>query len=450
MSDVMLALAERYEQRAHIDPTLWRYIARPEQVPPDTDTWLTWIYKAGRGAGKTRSCAEWIVERARTPGLRIALVGRTPADVRDVMIEGESGLIACSPATRKPIYEPTKRRLTWPNGTTATAYSAEVPSQLRGPQHHHAWCDEISSWTDAYKGDTVDTAWNNLMLGLRIGQHPQVVVSTTPKPNKLTRQIIGRPSTIISHGTTYDNLANLAPTFRSSVLAAYEGTRIGRQELMGEILEDVEGALWTMNTIDDDRVDRAPDLDQVVVAVDPAVTSTSGSDHTGLIVLGTGATGVTRHGYVLASDQIRATPHAAMLHALRLGDTHDATTIVVEKNNGGDYLTSVLRGAMADSGITMRIVTVNATKGKLTRAEPVAALYEQHRMHHVGPHPRLEDQLTTYTGDGSSPDMLDALVWAAHHVMLRPGGGAAYLSVLRSKAIDQGITIQNLPVASGG
>lgn len=227
--------------------------ARTPQRPPEGD-WLVWLFSGGRGTGKTRAGSEWILDQVWNQGAkRIALVGRTPADVRDVMIYGDSGIMACSSPHPRPIHEPSKRRLLWPNGAQAFTYSAAAPSQLRGPQHEVAWVDESAAWPDAVKGDTLDTSWNNLMLGLRIGPHPRCLVTTTPKRVKLLRQLIERDTTAVTTDTTYANLANLARSFREQVLAAYEGTRIGRQELHGEMLTDVEGALWSLEMIDRTR-----------------------------------------------------------------------------------------------------------------------------------------------------------------------------------------------------
>ena len=224
--------------------------ARPSQKPPDSD-WLVWLFSGGRGTGKTRAGAEWVLDQVWNHGKRrLALVARTPADARDVMIYGDSGIMACSAPHERPEHEPTKRRLIWPNGAQAFTYSAAAPSQLRGPQHDAAWADELAAWSDATKGDTLDTSWNNLMLGLRIGHDPKCFVTTTPKRVRLMRQLFDRATTTVTTDTTYANLENLAPSFRSQVLAAYEGTRIGRQELMGQMLTDVEGALWTLERID--------------------------------------------------------------------------------------------------------------------------------------------------------------------------------------------------------
>lgn len=383
----------------------WRDIARPEQLPPDGD-WLTWSYLAGRGAGKTRSAAEWVHEQAEThPGCRIALVGRTPADVRDVMIEGESGIIAIA-HENAPIYQSTKRRLTWANGSIAQAYSAEVPSQLRGPQHHYAWADEAAAWTDAPKGDVLDTAWNNLMLGLRLGSSPRCVVTTTPKPNALTRTILERTSTVVTRGSTYDNLKNLAPSFREQVLATYEGTRIGRQELMGELLDDVEGALWTLGLLDETRVDAVPDLQRIIVAVDPSGGTGPNADEQGIVVAGRGVDG---HLYILADRSCQLSPHGWAARAVAAYHEYSADRIVAERNYGGDMVESTIR--QVDKQVPVKVIT--ASRGKVQRAEPVAALYEQQLVHHVGPLPKLEDQMTTWTPQsGQSPDRMDALVWA--------------------------------------
>lgn len=434
----ILLLAQLRERRREIEeeaerrnaPTPWREIARPEQLPPDGD-WLVWGYIAGRGAGKTRAAAEWANEKAReNPGCRIALVGRTPADVRDVMIEGESGILACA-GTRRPVYESTKRKLTWPNGATAHAYSAEVPAQLRGPQHHFSWCDEPAAWTDARKGDVLDTAWNNLMLGLRLGRNPQCVATTTPKPNALIRTILARASTVVSRGSTYDNLANLAPSFREQVLATYEGTRIGRQELLGELLEDVEGALWTLARIEAGRIpeNAAPDMARVVVAVDPSGGSGPNNDEQGIVVAGLGVDGDL---YVLADRSCRLSPHGWASRAIAAYREFSADRIVAEVNFGGAMVESTIR--QVDKLVPVQVIT--ASRGKVQRAEPIAALYEHTpaRVHHVGALPQLEDQMTTWTpADGTSPDRVDALVWALTD--LTSGMGAqAWIEWARRKA----------------
>lgn len=429
-------IAEAKARRDERDANAWRRIARPEQLAPEGD-WFTWAFIAGRGAGKTRSAAEWVNEQARNyPGCRIALVGRTPADVRDVMIEGESGILACARGGR-PVYESTKRRLTWPNGTTAHAYSAEVPAALRGPQHHFAWADENAAWKDARKGDVLDTSWNNLMLGLRLGDAPRVVVTTTPKPNALMRTILGRDTTVRTSGSTYDNLANLAPSFRAHVLATYEGTRIGRQELLGELLEDVEGALWTLAGIDADRVspENVPDLVRVRVGVDPSGGDGPNSDEQGIIVAGLGVDGDL---YVLADRSCKLSPNGWASRAVAAYREFSADRIVAEINYGGAMVESTIRNV--DKKVPVEVIT--ASRGKVQRAEPVAALYEQHRVHHVGEMPKLEDQQTTWTPiDGTSPDRMDALVWVLTDLADIGGQGAAFLEAMKQRATAENLTV---------
>lgn len=408
----------------------WRKIARPEQLAPPGE-WLVWAFVAGRGAGKTRSAAEWTDERAKeNPGCRIALVGRTPADARDVMIEGESGILAVAGDDR-PLYQPSKRRLTWPNGSTAYTYSAEVPSQLRGPQHHFAWADEAASWTDARKGDVLDTAWNNLLLGLRLGASPRCAVTTTPKPNALMKTLLGRETTVVTRGSTYDNLANLAPSFRDEVLAAYEGTRIGRQELMGELLEDFEGALWTWEMLDACRVAECPPLVSVVVAVDPAVTSEEGSDETGIVVAGKGDDG---KGYVLADLSVKASPAEVARRVAGAYSDWSGSWVVAETNQGGDYIGTMIRSV--DPGIAYK--QVRARRNKYLRAEPVAALYEQGRVRHAAQFVKLEEQMATYVpGAADSPDRLDALVYAITALKIE-GAGMTWMDVYAPERDEQG------------
>lgn len=382
----------------------WESIARIEQLPPEGQ-WLVWMFLAGRGAGKTRSAAEWVVKLAEQPNLRIALVGRTPADVRDVMIEGDSGILSVARGLDIE-YEPSKRRLTFPNGTIAVTYSAEVPSQLRGPQHHYAWADEASSWRDAPKGDSVDTAWNNLMLGLRLGADPRCVVTTTPKPNRLTKEISNRSSTVITRGSTYDNLDNLAASFRDQVLSSYEGTRIGRQELLGELLEDVEGALWTNTMLEEALVDELPKMQRVVIAIDPSGGDAQGNDEQGIVVAGLGIDGFY---YVMADRSCKLSPQGWASRAVEAYNEFRADKIVAEKNFGGDMVEAVVKQVAPDVGIKM----VSASRGKVQRAEPIAALYEQSKVKHAKGLTELEAQLTEWTPEsGTSPDRLDAMVWA--------------------------------------
>lgn len=391
-------LRSHLEARARHD---WRRIARPEQLAPVGD-WRVWLLLAGRGFGKSRTGAEWVRSQAESGAARrIALVAATSADVRDVLVEGESGLLAIAPPHARPVYEPSKRRLTWPNGVIATTYSADEPDRLRGPQHDAGWCDELAAWR-------YPDAWDQLMFGLRLGTDPRVVVTTTPRPTPLVRQLVRSPSTHVTRGSTYDNRANLAPAFFDQIVTRYEGTRLGRQELNAEILDDAPGALWSRAMLDGSRVDRAPlALRRVVVAVDPAVTSTESSDETGVVVAGVGTDG---HGYVIADHTGKYSPADWARLAVRLYREHKADRIVAESNQGGDMVAHTIR--TVDPGAPVKLV--HASRGKRTRAEPVAALYEQGRVHHVGVLAALEDQLCTWDASTSeaSPDRLDALVWA--------------------------------------
>lgn len=390
-------------------------VARPNQLPP-AGNWRIWLLLAGRGFGKTRTGAEWVRGLAETGKAgRIALIGPTAADVRDVMIEGQSGLLAISPAAFRPRYEPSRRRLIWPNGAIATAYSADEPERLRGPQHDSAWADEAASWR-------YPAAWDMLMFGLRLGDDPRAVVTTTPKPVVLVRQLLAHPCCVTTRGSSYENRANLAPAFFEQITARYEGTRLGRQELYAEFLDDTPGALWTRAMIEECRRHRSPELARVVVAIDPAVTSGGGANETGIIVAGKDTAG---RGYVLADLSCRLGPDGWARRAVGAFDDFQADRIVAEVNQGGDLVENVLR--TVDSTIPFR--ALRASRGKAVRAEPIAALYEQKRISHVGGFAQLEDQMCAFaagasTGGGGlstsslSPDRVDALVWAFTDLLL--------------------------------
>lgn len=330
---------------------------------------------------------------------RMALVGKTPGDVRDVMIEGESGLLAIHPKSERPEWNPSIRRLTWPSGAIATTYSSFNYDELRGPQHDGAWCDELCKWKYPR------LAWDNLMLGLRLGAQPQVCVTTTPSPIELLKQLLKAAATVVTRGTTYENLANLAPPFREQILRRYEGTRLGRQELGGEVLEDAEGALWQRENIEQHRVVKMPELQRVVVAVDPAATSGADSNETGIIVA---ALGIDGQGYVLNDATLAGSPDAWARAAVAAYSRHHADRIVAETNQGGDMVEATIR--TVDANVPYR--GVHAARGKTIRAEPIAALYEQGRVHHIGTFTELEDQLCQWVPGNDSPDRLDALVWA--------------------------------------
>jgi len=389
----------------------WRdLLARDDQLAPPGD-WTTWLILAGRGFGKTRTAAEWVREQVDArKASRIALVGPTAADVRDTMVEGESGLLSVFPSFQRPTYEPSKRRVTFYTGATAYTYSAEEPDRLRGPQHDLAWSDELCAWK-------YPETWDQLQFGLRLGKHPQQVVSTTPRPTKQLRDLMADPRTVVTRGRTLDNSANLAPAFLAAIKAKYEGTRLGRQEMDAEILDDNPGALWQRSEIDAHRVRNAPVMRRIVVAVDPAVTSSESSDETGIVVAGLGEDG---RGYVLDDLTTKDTPAKWAELAIAAYHHYRADRIVAEGNNGGDLIESVIRSI--DPNISYS--RVHARRGKFARAEPVAALYEQGRISHVGSFQKLEDELCEYDPATAteSPNRLDALVWAFTELMLGTPG----------------------------
>jgi predicted phage terminase large subunit-like protein len=385
--------------------TDWRYVGRPNQQPP-AGAWRTWLLLAGRGFGKTRTGAEWVRAQVQAGRSRIALVAPTAADARDVVVEGESGLLAvCRRAGQEPTYEPSKRRITWPSGAMATTYSADEPDRLRGPQHDAAWCDELAAWR-------YPEAWDMLRFGLRLGDDPRTIVTTTPRPTALMRDLIGAPDTVTTRGSTYDNASNLSASFIAAIRARYEGTRLGRQELHAELLDDVPGALWTRALLDDALArSSTPTLVRVIVAIDPAVTSSNDSDETGIIVAGVDDAGI---GHVLEDLSGRLSPDAWARRAVDAYRRHRADRVVAEVNNGGDLVETVLRTLNQD--VSYR--AVRASRGKHARAEPVAALYEQGRVRHAAGLDRLEDQMATWVPGHDSPDRLDALVWALTDLMI--------------------------------
>lgn len=387
----------------------WRFWARPKQLPPGGD-WRTWLVMAGRGWGKTRTGAEWVrLQVTEENKKRVAIVGPTAGDVRDVMVEGPSGLLSVFPELGQDDYKPSKRQVNLPGGAIAKTYSADEPARLRGPQHDSAWADEVGVWR-------YPDAWDMMMFGLRLGDDPRVCATTTPKPTNLVRKLVDSESTAITRGSTYENREWLAEPFMEEIVRQYEGTRLGRQELHGELLEDVPGALWSRELIEDARTEDHPPLDRVVVAVDPAVTSGEDSDMTGIVVCGKQAD----QGYVLEDATCRKSPEKWASDVVELYETHRADRVVAEVNNGGDLVENVLRSV--DANLSYK--SVNASRGKRVRAEPVSALYEQGRVHHVGGFAELEDQMCTFAPDQAkgadeSPDRVDALVWAFTDLMLQ-------------------------------
>lgn len=405
-SQILAALADLADAECEALLYDWAGLwARENQLPP-AGSWFAWLLLAGRGFGKSRTGAEYIRDRVEHHGARrVALVGPTSADVRDVMVEGESGLLAVCPPWSRPVYEPSKRRLTWPNGAIATCYSADEPNRLRGPQHDAAWADELAAWRYA------DDAWDNLLLGLRLGNDPRVVVTTTPRPTKIIKGLMVDTGTVITRGSTYDNAANLAAPFLDKVRKKFEGTRLGRQELHAEILDDNPNALWQRAVIDTLRVLQHPDLERVVVAVDPAITANEDSDETGIVVEGRGVDG---GGYVLEDASMKGSPDAWGRAAVTAYHKHKADLIVAEANQGGDMVRHVI--ATVDPKVKVKLV--HASRGKVIRAEPVAALYEQGRYHHVGTFAQLEDQMCEWQPGAPSPDRMDAHVWGATELFL--------------------------------
>lgn len=414
--DILAELARR-EQELSITSN-WRTIARPNQIAPDGE-WRTWLILAGRGWGKTRTGAEHIHEVVRSgKAKRIALVARTAGDIRDVVVEGESGILATALPHERPHYEPSKRRLTWKNGAVATTFSADKPDQLRGPQFDYAWCDELAAWR-------YTEAWDMLMFGLRLGDDPRVVVTTTPKPTKIVRELAKQATTRLTTGTTYENRDNLAEAFFEKIVKKYEGTRLGRQELNAEILTDIPGALWTYDLIDRTRLAhndvKLRDMVQMVVAIDPSASANEDSDETGIIVAGIDE---NEHGYVFNDLTLIATPDGWAQAAISAYHSYMADMIVAERNNGGDMVEHTLQ--TVDK--TVPIQTVWASRGKRTRAEPVSALYEQGKIHHVGTFPELETQMCEWLPGEDSPDRMDALVWAFTELLV---GGMAEIKIGR-------------------
>ena len=380
--------------------------ARPNQIEPPGE-WYIWLLLAGRGFGKTRTGGEWIKKREASGARHIALVAETAADARDVMVEGESGLLRLYPKADRPLYEPSKRRVTWPSGAIATLFNATEPDQLRGPQFDTAWTDEIAKWR--YARET----WDMLQFGMRLGHDPRVVVTTTPRSIELVKAIVAglEGKAHVTRGRTFDNAANLAAPFLERVKQKYEGTRLGRQELNAEILGDLPGALWSQVGLDTYRVREVPKLGRIVVAVDPAVTNTEESDEHGIIVAGI-THDADQRGVVLDDQSMPGTPDQWARNAVQAYNYWQADAIVVEVNQGGDMVAHTIR--TIDPNV--RIKEVRASRGKHVRAEPVAALYEQGRIAHVGSFSALENQMTQMTQAGfqgaGSPDRVDALVWA--------------------------------------
>ncbi|MEM0989622.1 MAG: terminase family protein [Pseudomonadota bacterium] len=404
-------------------PFLWDAWANPLHQTAPEGNWNTWVILGGRGAGKTRAGSEWVRDRVegagpRDPGRcrRIALVGETLDQVRAVMVEGDSGILASSPPDRRPKLITSKNRLEWPNGAQAMLISAVNYEALRGPQFDAAWSDEMAKWRYARE------AWDMLQFTLRLGDCPRQIVTTTPRDLPVLREILELPGTVVSHAATEANAANLAPGFIERMRARYAGTWLGRQELDGMLLEEREGVLWTRASVDEAREPAPDDITRVVVAVDPPVTSGKGADECGIIVAGVRAKGPPEYweAWILADCSLKGTPQRWAKAAAAAYAGYAADRLVAETNQGGDLVESVMRQVAPN--IAYR--GVHAAKGKRLRAEPVAALYEQGRVHHVEPFDILEEQMCGFDGTGGkSPDRLDALVWALTDLVLDASNG---------------------------
>lgn len=391
----------------------WSFWARPSQAIPQGD-WPIWLIMAGRGFGKTRSGAEFIRQKVEDGARRIALVARTPADARDVMIEGESGLLAISPPWDMPFYEPSKRRLTWSNGAMALVFSGEQPEQLRGPQFDTAWADELRTWQ--YPRET----WDNLMFAVRLGRINQTVVTTTPKPIGVIKELLEREDVVKTFGTTYENFANLSPGFIREIIGKYENTSLGAQEIYARMLSEMPGSLWSRELIEQTRRRVAGHLTRIAIGVDPEASSSEQSAETGICI---SAVDDEKHGYVLGDYSVRGTPKVWGQKVVNAYHDFQANVIMAEDNNGGEMVEYVIKTIDP----TVNVKRIHASKSKQARAEPIASLYEQGFIHHCGLFEQLEDQLCTWVpGEGPSPDRLDALVWSLTELML--GGVPGYLS----------------------
>ena len=398
----------------------WAFWARPNQLEPGDDWWTIWAVVGGRGIGKTRTGAEWVREKAAVPGTRIGLVGRTSADTRDVMIAGESGILNVDPTLDRSNYSPSNRRITWPNGSVATAFSADTPDQTRGPQFHYSWCDEIAAWNHIPGVDGA-TAWDNTQIATRLGDHPRTLVTTTPKRLPAMQDLLKREGddVIVTRGSTLENAGNLKPKYLKFIFGLYAGTRLEQQELYGIMMDDVEGALWELDNIDQFRVKALPvGLPYKVIAVDPSVADEP-KDECGIIVAG--ATGhktrANRHTFVIEDRTVHGSP-AEWAKAVVAAYNKWKCPVVVEVNQGG----ALVRNSIHAIDESIPIIEVRAYKGKAVRAEPVYLKYDQGKVHHLGNLGELESQMTSWVPGESkkSPDRVDALVYAVTALVIEP------------------------------
>lgn len=399
----------------------WQKAARPSQMAPAGD-WANWVVKAGRGFGKTRTGAETVRQWIKDGFRRVNIIVRTKGDIEKVLVQSKGGILNVCPPPERPTWVGNKNLFRWPNGATSFVFTAEEPDSLRGPEHEKLWCDELAAW----RYD--EEAWDMAQLGLRIGKSPQAIITTTPRPTKLIRQLLASPNTVLSVGTTYENRANLAERFYSAIIRKYEGTRLGRQELLAEVLDDNPGALFRMADIEGARVAKMPPLVRIVVPLDPAVTSSEDSDEWGIVPVGQDGRDPP-HYYVLEDLSGIYSPNEASRLSVQTYHRLQADRIIGEANNGGDMIEALLRHQ--DANVAYRKVT--ASRGKVIRAEPIASLYEQHRVHHVGTLSKLEDELTQWNPqtDERSPNRLDSVVWGLTELA---AGGDGFLGYAKDEA----------------
>jgi len=426
----LLSPEEKAAVLADLDPDVllwdWHSWARPEQQSPEGD-WNIWIYLAGRGAGKTRAAAEWVREEAKytnTGQRRFALVARTAADVRDVIVEGESGIMNVTPPSERPLYEPSKRRLTWPNGNTATCFTADEPDSLRGPQFSHAWGDEVAAWRQTPDAAGM-TAFDNLRVGTRLGANPKIMITTTPKRVPLLYSLLEEEKkgkkVVVTRGSTMDNSGNLSSAYLDTILGVYEGTRLAKQELYGEMLDSIEGALWTIEMIGKGRQNLLPAHTPLrVIGVDPSVAENP-RDSCGIVVCASTADRdlYKRHAWVLEDATIHGSPEVWANKVVEMARRWGAP-VVAEVNQGGALVTNAINAIDPN----VKVFEVHSKHGKQLRAEPVVLAYEQERVHHIGYIAELEDQMTAWIpGEGKSPDRVDALVHALTALLIKPPKG---------------------------
>lgn len=427
----------------------WKVWARPEQLPPPGDDWAIWLYLAGRGAGKTRSAAEWVRDKAKVTSmgqLRFALVARTAADVRDVIVEGESGIIAVTPPSERPLYEPSKRRLTWPNGNTATCFTADEPDSLRGPQFHYAWADEVAAWRQSPDAAGM-TSWDNLRVGVRLGRAPQIIATTTPKRVPVLYALLAEAErtgrVVVSKGSTLDNAGNLSEAYLEAITGVYAGTRLAAQELYGEMLSDVEGALWTMDLIDRGRQTVMPvGAPLRIVGVDPSVAENP-RDECGIVVCAsTGERDLyKRQAWVIEDATVHGSPELWASTVVAMARKYGCP-VVAEVNQGGALVTNAIQSI--DPAV--KVLEVHSKFGKALRAEPVTLAYEQSRVHHVNYLTDLESQMCAWIpGEGKSPDRVDALVHALTALLIKPPAG-----FVGGNITARSVASRRLPAFRGG